>query len=153
MKKNHFLLGIAVIVLLAFVACNSRMGNTQGEGLVNDSGTVQYEKGSLPVIHFETDFHDFGKLVAGEKVTFAFRFTNTGKAPLLISNVMTSCGCTVSDYPKRPIKPGEKAAIDISFDSTGKHGLQTKTITVIANTDSQATTLRIQSQVSEPEDI
>ena len=104
----------------------------------------------LPKSEFEKDFHDFGKIIQGEKVTYSFKFRNTGKSLLLISDVSTSCGCTVGDYPKDPIKPGESGKIDVSFDSEGKRGSVNKTATVFANTQPNTTVLRIQSFIVAP---
>jgi hypothetical protein len=104
----------------------------------------------MPVISFEEDTHDFGKLTAGEKVTYAFKFKNTGKSVLIISNVSTSCGCTVSSYPKKPIQPGEGATLDVTFDSEGKQGFQSKTITVNTNAEPATAYLHIKVQVVEP---
>ena len=138
------------------VSCTSKNSNTDlPAGVVQNPNTAEGSINSddLPVISFEKDFHDFKNLIAGENVTYAFKFKNTGKSLLLISNVSTSCGCTVSSFPKQPIKPGESATIDVSFDSKGRHGLQTKTISVFSNTQPPVTTLRIQAMVKEPEDI
>jgi hypothetical protein len=107
----------------------------------------------MPAITFEKDFHDFGNLRSGEKVTFFFKFKNTGKSLLVISDVTTSCGCTISNYPKQPIKPGEESTVDVSFDSEGRHGIQNKTITVLSNTQPPTTTLRIKAIVVEPDDL
>jgi len=153
MKKKIFALIIPVFVLMTCISCNSNSGASPGVANNQDSAGGTYEKGALPVMSFEKDFHDFGRLSSGEKVTYAFKFKNTGKSLLIISHVGTSCGCTVSSFPKQPIKPGEEATIDVIFDSQGKHGLQSKVITVFANTEPPTTTLRIQSQVVEPEDI
>jgi len=151
MKKHLFALIIPVFVLVTFISCNSNSSSTAGN-TKQDSAGVAKDNGALPVISFEEDFHDFGKLKAGEKVTYAFKFKNTGKSVLIISNVGTSCGCTVSDYPKKPIQPGDAASIDVSFNSEGKHGLQTKVITVFSNANPPSATLRIQAQVDEPQD-
>lgn len=146
---------ILLIITLLIFSCKSKNGSTSIPGsVVNNpnSASGHANSGDMPVITFEKDFHDFGKLISGEKVTYAFKFTNTGKSLLIISNVSTSCGCTVSDFPKEPIKPGASASIDISFDSKGKHGLQNKTITVFTNAQPPTTTLRIQSSVVEPDE-
>lgn len=156
MKPSLFVLIPAFLVSVILISCSPKKSNTDQPAhiVINpDSAGGTPDKNSLPVISFETDFHDFGKLSSGEKVTYAFNFKNTGKSLLLISNVSTSCGCTVSAFPKQPIKPGEGASIDVSFDSEGRHGMQSKMITVFSNTEPPTTTLRIQSQVVEPEDI
>jgi len=156
MKK--FLPFILVLCLVAglLVSCKSKSGNTDlPAGLVTNPNSANgtYDKDALPVISFEKDFHDFGKLISGEQVTYSFKFKNTGKSLLIIANVSTSCGCTVSSFPKQPIKPGEGGTVDVSFDSKDRHGLQTKTITVFTNTQPPSTILRIQSSVVEPDEI
>jgi|APDOM4702015159_1054818.scaffolds.fasta_scaffold49274_2 hypothetical protein len=156
MRKCFFpFIQIAALALI-FISCSSKSNSTDlPAGVVTNANSADgtYDKDALPVLSFEKDFHDFGKLISGEQVTYAFKFKNTGKSLLIISNVSTSCGCTVSSFPKQPIKPGDGATIDVSFDSEGRHGLQSKTITVFTNTQPPTTTLRIQSQVVEPEDI
>lgn len=156
MKNYFFALFIPALVSLILISCGSS-GNSNDlpGGVVTNPNKADgtFDKDALPVLSFEKDFHDFGKLISGEQVTYSFKFKNTGKSLLIISNVSTSCGCTVSAFPKQPIKPGDGATIDVSFDSEGRHGLQSKTITVFTNTQPPTTTLRIQSQVVEPEDI
>jgi hypothetical protein len=156
MKRNICALVLPVLVLLTLLSCGSHSKSTDlPAGVVTNPNTADgtADKGALPIISFEKDFHDFGKLISGEQVTYSFKFKNTGKSLLIISNVSTSCGCTVSSFPKQPIKPGEGATIDVSFDSEGRHGLQTKSITVFTNTQPPTTTLRIQSSVVEPENM
>ncbi|MDO9255371.1 MAG: DUF1573 domain-containing protein [Bacteroidales bacterium] len=149
MKKNFLALLFFVLVSVIFISCSSKNSNADKlSGFSNtDSTGIKMDKNDLPVISFNADFHDFGKIKSGEKITFAFNFKNTGKSVLIISNVSTSCGCTVSAYPKQPIKPGEESSVDVSFDSTGKHGLQTKSISVYTNAVPAVTTLRIQSLI------
>jgi len=86
-----------------------------------------------------------------EKVSYKFKFKNVGNSDLLISKVSTSCGCTVGHYPKEPVKPGEEATVDVTFDSTHKKGMQNKTITILANTQPNRTILRIKANVLMPE--
>jgi len=86
-----------------------------------------------PYITFEETSHDFGDIYQDDKVEHVFAFENTGTAPLIITHVQTTCGCTAPEWPKEPILPGESAAIKVRFDSTGKFGRQNKVINVISN--------------------
>jgi hypothetical protein len=151
MKKLPLTTLISALALLVFVSCNST-GTKPGDAatIAADSTSAPVSKENLPVISFDEDTHDFGKLTAGEKVTYSFKFKNTGKSVLLISNVSTSCGCTVSSYPKNPVQPGEGATIDVSFNSEGKQGFQSKSITVYTNAEPATTLLHIKAQVVEP---
>lgn len=150
MKKNFQAFWGLAFVLLMIISCSPKDNSTVKLVKPNSkSSGVSMDKDALPVIAFEKEFHDFGKIKEGEKITYAFKFKNTGKSVLHISTVSTSCGCTVSAYPKQPIQPGEESSIDVSFDSTGKHGLQTKSITVYTNAEPSTTTLRIQTLVIE----
>lgn len=75
-----------------------------------------------------------GKVSEGEKVEIAYRFINTGSNPLIIENVVPTCGCTVAEKPLEPIAPGKEGVIKASFDSQGRTGVNHKSITVYANT-------------------
>lgn len=107
----------------------------------------------LAGIEFEKDFYDFGRIIQGEKVSYSFTFKNTGKEDLIISRVTTSCGCTVGDFPRVPIKPGENGKVEVKFDSENRRGFQNKTITVLSNAQPSATLLHIKAQVVLPEDL
>ena len=85
-------------------------------------------------IAFEEESYDFGEVDEGAVVVHTFSFTNTGKAPLLISSARSTCGCTVPDWPKEPVPPGEKGKIEVKFNTQGKKNRQTKPITIVANT-------------------
>ncbi len=98
-------------------------------------------------ITFETMEHDFGKIREGEKVTYRFKFKNSGKVPLKITDVKPSCGCTASDYTKEPVPPGGEGYVEVVFDSQGRTGTQQKTVTVFANTDPPSFLLRFKGEV------
>lgn len=85
-------------------------------------------------ISFETKEMDFGSIVEGTVVKKEYAFTNVGSVDLIISSANGSCGCTIPKWPKKPIKPGEKASIEVVFNSRGKKGKQTKKIYITANT-------------------
>ncbi|HNP49700.1 MAG TPA: DUF1573 domain-containing protein [Bacteroidia bacterium] len=109
------------------------------------------QKGNVPAYHFNDTVHDFGKIVQGEKVSFAFRFTNSGNGDLIIRAAQGSCGCTVPEWPKDPVKPGESGIINVTFNSEGKEGYQNKTITLIGNTIPNTYILTILAEVQKPD--
>ena len=78
---------------------------------------------------------DFGKLKKGDHVEHIYEVTNTGTNPLIISQVKPGCGCTVPDYTKDPILPGQKGKITLKFDSTNFDGLVNKQAEVYANVE------------------
>ena len=86
-----------------------------------------------PQITFAEESHDFGDIVQGTKVEYTFKFENTGTEPLILSNVLTTCGCTASAWPREPIAPGKESEITVTFNSAGKMGKQNKVITVVSN--------------------
>lgn len=84
-------------------------------------------------ITFKEKSVDFGDIKQGDKVSHTFELTNTGKVPLVISNVAATCGCTVPSWPKDPIAPGAKAEIQVSFNSAGKMGKQNSVVRIYSN--------------------
>lgn len=91
-------------------------------------------EGPLAALSFETVTHDFGTIKEGDIVEFTYKFSNTGEVPLVIENAVGSCGCTVPDWSKTPVDIGKQGFVTAKFDSNGKKGFQTKTVTVTANT-------------------
>lgn len=85
------------------------------------------------VITFNQNSIDFGDIVQGQKVEHTFVLTNSGKQPLIISNVAATCGCTVPSWPKEPVAPGKSAEIKVSFNSAGKVGKQNSVVRIYSN--------------------
>jgi len=108
-------------------------------------------EGPLPSFGFEQEDHDFGTINDGDIVEKTFKFTNTGEAPLIISNATATCGCTVPKWPKEPIAVGESGEIQVRFNSRNKVGIQNKTITITANTFPSVNKLRIKANVLKAE--
>ena len=102
-------------------------------------------------IEFEQDVFNFGTISQGEKVKNVFVFTNTGDVPLIISNAKGSCGCTVPEWPREPIMPGESEQLIAVFDSKGKRGATMKKITITANTEPANTFLSLKGTIDVPE--
>lgn len=112
------------------------------------SQPVQKPEGPLPVFQWEATEHDFGTIAEGDEVRKIYTFTNDGQAPLIIENVRPSCGCTAPSWTKTPIPVGGSGEVEVLFNSKGKPNAQNKTVTVIANTWPQNTTLRFKAFVT-----
>jgi hypothetical protein len=128
----------SLVLLIALTSCNGKKDrNIVNTDMVNNPATANnpvVDQSKLPVISFSKSEHDFGRIIEGEKVSYSFKFQNTGKTELIISNVVASCGCTVPSFPKKPIPPGETEFINVVFDSKGRSGNFTKDVTVYSNT-------------------
>jgi len=98
-------------------------------------------------INFAQYEHDFGNIKQDSENKYVFTFTNTGTEPLIIEQANGSCGCTVPNYPKAPIPPGGTGDIEVEYKPGKQENAQTKTVTVIANTEPKETTLRIKANV------
>lgn len=102
----------------------------------------------VPVMTFNKVEHDFGTINEGDKVETVFEFTNTGEGDLVITKAVGSCGCTVPEYPKEPVKKGEKGTIKVSFNSNNKQGKQTKSVTLTTNTKDSLEVLKIKADIT-----
>ena len=100
-----------------------------------------------PVLVFAEKSHDFGDIRQGEKVNYTFTFTNTGTAPLILSNVATTCGCTATGWTKEPVAPGKTGEISATFDSKGKLNRQHKVITIHSNSTTGLQTVSLITNV------
>ena len=107
-----------------------------------ESKTAKANKGK-PHISFDTTRYDFGQAKSGEELIVEFDFTNTGKGSLRISRIESSCGCTVANYPKEDIAPGQGGTIQAIFDTGGFSGYQYKTLLVYTNADNSPVKLEI----------
>jgi hypothetical protein len=151
-KEMKVLRLIIIISLAVLISCSGDKTRVPASVVnIPNSATGDENKDNLPMIQFSVIEHDFGKVIQGEIVSFAFKFKNTGNSDLVIANISTSCGCTASEYPKTPVKPGEEEKIEVIFDSSNRQGFQNKTLEVAANTQPTNTTLTIKAMVVIPE--
>lgn len=150
--KHLSLILIGFLILVNFACRNQEDKNKEvlipTEVVENPVSAGNSATADGPRIFFEKTVHDFGRLKEGERVEYNFIFTNKGNADLLIDHCSGSCGCTVPEWPREPIRPGEKGKIKVSFDSQGRSGMNDKTITILANTIPRSTILRITAQVT-----
>ena len=141
------ILGLSLLSMMAFMSCKENASSK----VKTDNVTVAAERDQsakqVPVMEFEKSEHDFGTIEQGTPQETIFTFTNTGNAPLVITNATSSCGCTVPNPPKEPIAPGEKGELVVKFNGSGQNQV-TKTITVVANTTKGSALLRIKAFVN-----
>lgn len=102
-----------------------------------------------PAITFDESKYDFGSVVQGGTVDHTFKFKNTGNAPLIISNIGVSCGCTTPEWTKAPVLPGKTGSITAHFNSTGKIGMQNKVLTVESNAAAGSATVSLVGEVKD----
>ena len=146
LKKVTLIISLLAIGL--FSSCGNSEKSIDTDIIKNPNSAEGYDESEkMPKIVFETDMHDFGQLMAGEVISYSFKFTNTGNADLVISGCDASCGCTVADYPRERIAPGKTGYITVSFKSQGMSGMQMKEIIVASNAQPARTRLRISATV------
>lgn len=124
---NRILIGISCVVLSLF--CNQAL-------FAQDSATITFDK----------TVHDYGTIYQDADGNCLFTFTNTGKAPLILTNVYSTCGCTVPSWPKEPIMPGKSNVIKVKYN-TSRLGAIKKSVTVESNASNGSVRLSIKGNV------
>lgn len=148
LNQTNTLLALILTLLLA-ASCNTKNSNPDTDLIKNPHSAQGYNNNQkMPTLTFESDTHDFGRLSAGENVSYSFRFTNTGNADLVITSCSATCGCTVADYPKGRIAPGTSGYLTVTFKSAGKTGQQFQEVTVVTNAQPSRYKLKITAQVN-----
>lgn len=143
--KKGFLMMAAVAATL-FTSCKEEASTKVNEENVEIAAERDAEAGEFPVMTFDETEYDFGTIQQGEAQEHVFTFTNTGDAPLVITDAKSSCGCTVPTFTKEPIAPGEKGEMLVKFNGSGRNQVM-KTVTVTANTESGKEMVRIKAFV------
>ncbi len=138
---------LAVIAAMTFTSCKEDASNKVKAENVEEAAERDSQAVVYPEISFDATEHDFGTIDQGTAVEHTFTFTNTGNAPLVITNASSSCGCTVPTWTKEPIAPGESGEMLVKFNGSGQNQV-TKTVTVTANTESGKEQLRIKAFVT-----
>lgn len=152
MKKGLNFLLILFIGLLA-LSCDKKQesSNTASDAIYDNTpeapGTQPEAPKQNTKMEFEESEFNFGTIDQGAMVTHVFKFRNTGEHPLVISDARADCGCTVPNWPKEPIMPGKESQIEVKFNSAGKQGDVSKTVTILANTDPSDTKIHINGKV------
>ena len=127
---------VSLMIFSFFVLCSFNIK----KNVKNDTEKAAVEWTSIT--------YNFGKIEKNKPVTASFELKNTSMVPLVINSVKASCGCTVADYPKKPLMPGEVSYIKVTYN-TKNVGIFSKSITVNTNTAETVTTLFIKGEVTE----
>jgi hypothetical protein len=138
---------IAFTTIAFFASCNNNQQESHQQDSSQTVNTEVTSESGTPTMKFEEDVYDFGKIKDGEKVSYDFKFKNEGNTPLIIKDATATCGCTVPEWTKEPIGPGQSGKISVIFDSSGKSGLQDKVITITANTVPAQTQIHIIGEI------
>jgi len=133
--------GSLLICVLFLTAC------TSGSGRKVSSGSNLPAEGELGEISFREYEHNFGKVTEGEKVAYIFTFENKGPGTLVINSASTTCGCTVTKFDRDPVPAGKGGSLEVVFDTGGRSGIQTKTISVQSNSKEKVVILKIMAEV------
>lgn len=136
---NKWLQSGLVLIAVLLAACSGRTSQSAENSSVSDTGKA--------VITFTEYEHQFGKVKEGEKIGCIFTFENTGSSDLVIIAATTTCGCTVPEYDRKPVSPGEKGKMEVVFDTSGRNGIQSKIITVRSNATTPVVMLKITADI------
>jgi len=142
-KASDVFISFAIfsLFLLSLTGCKEA-----GSAEKHDSATAAVDS-SAAVIYFTKYEHEFGRVKEDEKIGCIFTFENRGSSPLVISNAVTSCGCTVPKYDRNPIPAGGSGKLEVVFNTSGYKGVQTKTISVHSNATVPVVILKITAEI------
>ena len=138
MRKTNLILSGSLIALVAIFAQGYNVSAFRNSLSAIESAIFSWEETA----------HNFGTVKSGTSVEHSFTFVNKGSVPLIISSVKASCGCTVADYSKEPVEPGQEGFVKATYTAS-KPGIFTKTVTVTANTSEEQMVLSIKGEVVE----
>ena len=143
-----------ILFLLSFFflfACGDDPFSKVKSGNVEMASVRDNSSSKFPAMSFDKTTHDFGVIQNGTPVETVFSYTNTGQAPLVITDIKSTCGCTVpKDWSREPLNPGESSQFTVKFDGKGLNNTS-KTVTVTANTQTGRETVKITAFINNPE--
>lgn len=131
MKKSILL--VAILSAFVFTSCKDNATDKVNQENVAEAADRDATAGNFPKMEFTNTVHDFGNIKQGTPVEHKFTFKNTGNAPLVIVDAKSSCGCTVPEFTKEPVAPGDSGELLVKFNGSGKNQVS-KAVTITANT-------------------
>lgn len=145
--KKYLIVSVLSLSLLVFSCDEDATKKINGKNVELAKQRDNQIKEGGAKFKFNKTEHDFGVIQEGDIVETVFEFTNSGKSELIITSAKATCGCTVPEWPKEPIMPGEKGQIKVKFNSDRKPNLQQKQVTLVTNTEEGKEILKIKAQV------
>lgn len=140
--KKQILMALVMLMITGMVSAQQNATVV----VASNSTAVSKDLKKMPIFSWEQQTYDFAEIPKGTPVTTTFNYTNNGEMPLLISNVQTSCGCTVADYTKDPVLPGKTGYVKVTYNAANP-GAFNKAVTITANTETGSQVLFIKGKV------
>ena len=141
-----YILGFGLLVSVA--SCDMRNQANKNLTQTDSTGAKQITAAPTTVQILDSSY-DFGRIKEGQQVEFSYRFKNTGNNPLVITDAIGSCGCTVPEKPEQPVLPGEIGYLKVKFNSENRVGMAHKTVTVSSNVEGGFPELLLTGEVLE----
>ncbi len=144
MKK--VILGLSALCMVAFTSCKEDAASKIKSENVAVAAERDANAGNFPVLALDKKEHDFGKIMNGTPVETIFKYTNTGNSMLVVSNIKSTCGCTVPSNYTREVAPGETGEFTVKFNGKG-NGKISKSLTITANTEKGTEVVKIGAMI------
>jgi hypothetical protein len=146
MKK--VILGLSALCMVAFTSCKEDASSKIKDENVAIAAERDANAGDFPVLKLDKKEHDFGKIMNGTPVETVFKYTNTGNSMLVVSNIKSTCGCTVPKNWDKEVAPGETGQFTVKFNGKG-NGKTSKSLTITANTEKGTEAVKISAMIEQ----
>ncbi|GAB4162726.1 MAG: DUF1573 domain-containing protein [Winogradskyella sp.] len=147
MKK--IVLGLSALCIVAFTSCKDDAASKVNSENVAVAAERDANAGNFPVMELDKMVHDFGTIENGTPVETIFKYTNTGNSMLVVSNIKSTCGCTVPSNYTKEVAPGETGQFTVKFNGKG-NGKVSKSLTMTTNTEKGTEVVKITAMVNNP---
>ena len=140
---KNLVLALSALCLIAFTSCKEDATQKIDDTKVAAAAERDASSSKFPVLEFDKKVHDFGEIISKTPVETVFKYKNTGESPLVITNIKSTCGCTVpKDWSREPLAPGGEGQFTVKFNGSGSNKVS-KAITVTANTEKGSEVVQI----------
>ena len=146
-KMKKVILGLSTLCLIAFTSCKENATKKIDDSNLAAAAKRDAVSSKFPKLEFDKKEHDFGEIEKGTQVETVFKYKNTGDAPLVITDIKSTCGCTIpKDWSREPLAAGESGEFTVKFNGSGQNKVS-KAVTVTANTEKGSEIVKISAFV------